>query len=215
MSSSKKPNEGVAPSRESELLAFAQDQERRQEMVEAITTLIANMGEDPAREGLVETPNRVVRALQELLQGYGKNAEEILGTIFTDVTSTSNYDQMVVLRNIPYFSMCEHHMLTFSGVAHIAYIPGDKGMVGISKLARLVDMHAQRMQIQEKMTADIANDIEKYLEPVGCAVLMTGQHLCMQSRGVRKIGAEMVTHAVRGALAEGHAKSEFLTLIKI
>jgi len=173
--------------------------------------VLAFIGEDPGREGLLETPDRIIRSWSELYAGYDQSPEEILSKRFTE---TDGYDQMVLLKNIGFFSNCEHHQLPFIGVVHIGYLPG-KCVVGISKLARLAECHARRMQIQERMTKSIADDIMKYLKPKGAAVVVEGQHLCMQSRGVKKIGAVMVTSAMEGIFKdnEGGCKDEFLTLI--
>lgn len=165
------------------------------------------IGEDPNRDGLKDTPKRVIKALLEMTSGYGEDPGCILSTTF-DV----EYDEVVVLRDIAFTSLCEHHMLPFTGTATIGYLPG-KRVVGLSKLARLVHCHAKRLQVQERMTQDIAKDIEKHLKPKGVAVVVRGIHNCMVCRGVRLSGAEMVTSAMRGAFREQPAlRSEFMGL---
>ena len=184
-----------------------------EEMRSALRQMLLFIGEDPDREGLLDTPNRIIKSWDELYAGYQQSPEEILSKRFSE---TDGYDQLVLLKNIGFFSNCEHHNLAFIGVAHVGYLPGDT-VVGISKLARLVDCHARRMQIQERMTKSIANDIMKYLKPRGAAVVIDGQHLCMQARGVKKIGTSMVTSAMEGVFKnnEGGSKDEFLTLINM
>lgn len=183
------------------------------EMRQALTLMLRYMGEDPEREGLLETPDRIIKSWTELYAGYKQSPEEILSKRFSE---TDGYDQLVLLKNIGFFSMCEHHNLSFIGVAHVGYLPGDC-VVGISKLARLVDCHARRMQIQERMTKSIADDVMKHLAPRGVAVVVEGQHLCMQARGIKKIGSSMVTSAMEGVFKnnEGGCKDEFLTLVNM
>lgn len=174
---------------------------------DAVTRLLQHIGEDPTRNGLIDTPARVVKALGELTEGYHLNAAEILATQFSELC-----DEMIVVRNVPFTSLCEHHMLPFTGVATVGYIPNGEDIVGLSKLARLVDMHARRLQVQERMTADIAKDIEKHLSPVGTGVVVKATHSCMAVRGVRKAG-EMVTSALVGAMrTDPRARAEFLAL---
>jgi GTP cyclohydrolase IA len=180
-----------------------------QNVEHSIRTILIYLGQDPDREGLRDTPRRVVKSWIKLYGGYTQNAEDILKTSFKEY---GDYDEMIVLKDIDYFSTCEHHMLPFSGKAHIAYIPNKK-VVGISKLARLVEMYARRLQIQERMTADIACDIERILEPRGVAVLMEGQHYCIKSRGIEKINSVMVTSKLTGVFKEPAARSEFLSFI--
>ena len=182
-----------------------------EDMREALRGILAFIGEDPMREGLLETPDRIIKSWKELYAGYKQSPEEILSKRFSE---TDGYDQLVLLKNVGFFSNCEHHNLSFIGVAHVGYLPGDC-VVGISKLARLVDCHARRMQIQERMTKSIADDIMAHLKPRGVAVVVEGQHLCMQARGIKKIGSIMVTSAMEGVFKnnEGGCKDEFLTLI--
>lgn len=166
------------------------------------------IGEDPDREGLIETPNRIIRSWQELFSGYGKDPKDIL-TVF----SAENHDQMVLLKNIEIYSMCEHHWLPFIGEAHIAYIPKDK-IVGISKLARIAEIYARRLQVQERLTDQIADCIVDLIDPVGVGVVVSAQHLCMKSRGVEKQHSVMVTSALRGVFKDAAVREEFLELIK-
>ena len=177
----------------------------------SIRELLIYLGQNPDREGLKETPKRVIKSWDKLYGGYKLTAEQVLGTIFEDY---GNYDEMIILKDIDFFSTCEHHMLPFMGKAHIAYIP-DKKVVGISKLARLVEMHARRLQIQERMTADIANDLQRIIAPIGVAVLIEGQHYCIKARGVEKINSIMTTNKLTGVFkTESAARNEFLSLIK-
>lgn len=178
-----------------------------------IRELLAYMGENPEREGLLDTPDRILKSWKELYAGYSRDPAEILSKIFSE---TDGYDQIVLLRNIPFYSACEHHALIYAGCAHIGYLPKAK-VVGISKLARLLDCFARRMQIQERMTMQIAQSIMKYLDPLGCAVVVIGTHYCMTARGVNKSGATMVTAAMEGVFKynEGGIKDEFYQLIKI
>ncbi len=180
---------------------------------EALESILLFIGEDPSRDGLLETPDRIIKSWGELYSGYKQSPEEILSKCFDEI---DGYDQMVILKNIGFFSMCEHHNLSFIGVAHVGYLLENK-VVGISKLARLVDCHARRMQIQERMTKCIADDIMRYLKPKGAAVVVEGQHLCMQARGIKKIGSSMITSAMEGVFKnnEGGSKDEFLTLVSM
>lgn len=154
----------------------------KEEAEEAVRTILRYIGEDPKREGLVQTPHRVVKSYAEFYKGYSENAEEILKKTFEDV---NGYDGMVLLKDIEFESVCEHHMLPIIGKAHVAYIPNGR-VVGISKLARVVEVYAKRLQIQEKMTAQIASIIDKALQPKGVAVAIRAKHHCMISRGVKK-----------------------------
>jgi GTP cyclohydrolase IA len=177
----------------------------------AVRTILENVGEDPTREGLIDTPRRVAKMFQELLEGYTQDAETIIGNALFDVAYGDN--EMVVVKDIEFNSMCEHHMLPFTGKAHIAYIPGDK-VVGLSKIPRIVDMYAHRLQVQEQMTNQIADSLHQHLKAAGVMVLVEGQHSCAQLRGVKKHGANMVTTAVRGDFrANREQRDEFYTLI--
>lgn len=178
---------------------------------DAVTCLLSSIGEDITREGLLDTPKRVAKMYDEIFSGYALNAEDVLNTTFNAET----HSEMVIVKDIPFYSHCEHHMVPFFGVAHVAYIP-QGGVVGISKLARLVDMYARRLQIQERMTTCIANDIVRVLDPLGVAVLIEAEHLCMTMRGVQKPGTKTITSAMRGVFLDdaNNARMEFLSLVK-
>jgi len=182
----------------------------REEAEEAVRTLIRWAGDDPNREGLVGTPDRVVRSYEEFFAGYDQDPEEILKRTFEE---TDGYDEMVLLRDIRFESHCEHHMVPILGKAHVAYMPKNR-VVGISKLARIIEVYAKRLQIQEKMTAQVANVIQEVLEPHGVAVVIEAQHQCMTTRGVYKPGVTMVTSRMLGSFRENLAtRKEFLTMI--
>jgi GTP cyclohydrolase I len=171
-------------------------------------TLLTEIGEDPDRVGLWRTPHRVSRAWEFLTSGYTANMEKILnGAIFEE-----KYDEMVLVKDIDFFSMCEHHLLPFFGRAHIAYIPNGK-IVGLSKLPRIVDVFARRLQVQERMTREIADTIVKYLDPIGVAVVCEARHMCMMMRGVEKQNSVTTTSAMLGAFQDGQTRAEFMTLI--
>ena len=177
---------------------------------QAVRTLIRWAGDDPDREGLVGTPDRVVRSYEEFFAGYDQDPREILQRTFEEA---EGYDEMVVLRDIRLESHCEHHMVPIIGRAHVAYLP-DRRVVGISKLARVVEIYARRLQIQEKMTAQIANTIEEVLRPRGVAVVVEAAHQCMTTRGVHKAGVTMVTSRMIGAFRDGgETRREFLSMI--
>lgn len=174
-----------------------------------IRSLLEFIGEDPKREGLVDTPRRVVKSFKELYGGYSVDPKSVLGTTF----EADGYDQVVICKDIEMFSTCEHHMIPFIGKVHIGYIP-DKRVVGLSKLARLVEVFSRRLQIQEKMTKEIADSIVEVLAPKGVMVVVKAKHLCMCARGVQKQHSEMVTSAIRGAFEDSAARSEFMELIR-
>jgi GTP cyclohydrolase IA len=160
----------------------------------AIHELLIAIGEDPERDGLQRTPTRVARMYQELVSGIGQS-----GTDQLEVTFAADHDEMVMVRDIPFASLCEHHLIPFIGRAHVAYIPGDDGRItGLSKLARLVDVYAHRLQVQERMTTEIADAVEQALAPKGVLVVVDAEHLCMSMRGVKKPGTTTITSAVRG-----------------
>lgn len=185
----------------------------------AVRTLLEYIGEDPDRPGLQETPARVVKALREILSGYQVDVGEVVKTFPNGdddgAPEAARYGGVVLLRDIDYYSMCEHHMLPFFGKAHVAYIPGEDGrVIGVSKLARIVDAFARRLQVQERMTAQIADALERLLKPKGVLVVVEGQHLCMLMRGVRKANSVMVTSEVRGLFLQRlKAKEEVLQLL--
>ena len=184
----------------------------RAEVEAAVSTLIRWAGDDPEREGLAETPARVARAYQEWFAGYGEDPEELLQRTFTEV---AGYDEMVLMRDIGFVSHCEHHMAPITGRAHIAYLPHQR-VVGISKLARVVEVFARRLQIQERITAEIANTLERVLRPQGVAVVIEGTHGCMTSRGVRQSEATMVTSRMLGVFRDNPAtRQEFLAAIDL
>ncbi|MEL0114342.1 MAG: GTP cyclohydrolase I FolE [Rickettsiales bacterium] len=182
----------------------------RSEVEEAVRKLIVWAGEDPEREGLVDTPRRVVKAFEEFFSGYSIDPTEYLARTFEE---TDGYDEMIVLRDIAFISHCEHHILPVIGKAHVAYLP-NKRVVGISKLARVVEAFAKRLQIQERMTAQIANAIEEALQPRGIAVVIEAEHQCMTTRGVMKPGVSMVTSRMLGAFREdAKTRLEFESII--
>lgn len=186
------------------------DRPSRSEVEDAVRTLIKWAGDDPNREGLLGTPDRVARSYSEFFAGYLQDPESILRTTFEE---TEGYDEMVVLRDIDYESHCEHHMVPIIGRAHVAYLPNNR-VVGISKLARVVEAYAKRLQIQEKMTAQIANTINDILAPKGVAVVIEGNHECMSTRGVHKPNVTMVTSTMLGAFRDDPAtRKEFLAFI--
>ncbi len=182
-----------------------------EEAKEAVRTLIAWAGDDPEREGLIETPDRVARAYQEFFAGYGEDPEEILSKTFEEV---EGYDEMVIVRNIRLESHCEHHMVPILGIAHIGYIPNNR-VVGISKLARIVDVFGKRLQTQETMTAQIADAISKVLKPKGVAVVVDAAHQCMTTRGIHKSETSTVTSKMTGVFQKNtNTRNEFMSLIQ-
>ncbi|PIR32186.1 MAG: GTP cyclohydrolase I FolE [Alphaproteobacteria bacterium CG11_big_fil_rev_8_21_14_0_20_44_7] len=183
----------------------------RKQAEDAVRTLLLWAGDDPEREGLIDTPKRVVRAYEEFFGGYDEDPSEILKRTFEE---TEGYNEMVTLKDIEFESHCEHHMVPIIGKAHIAYIP-NKRVVGISKIARIVDVFAKRLQIQEKLTSQIATTIEEVLEPKGVAVIIEAQHQCMTTRGVHKSGVVMQTSKMTGLfMKDERTRAEFLQLIK-
>lgn len=192
----------------------------REKAETGVRLLLDYLGEDTERDGLRDTPGRVVRALDEILGGYGMDPQEVLSTVFDngddDAPNAVRYNGMVMLKDIDFYSMCEHHMLPFFGKAHIAYIPNEKTgkIVGISKLARLLDVFAKRLQVQERLTAQIADALEEVLAPAGVIVVIEAQHLCMLMRGVKKANATMITSEVRGFfLDRPKAKQEAMAFL--
>jgi len=175
----------------------------------AVRELLLAIGEDPDREGLRETPDRVARAYAELTVGLRQTPEEVLTTTF-DI----GHDEMVLVRDIELWSMCEHHLVPFTGVAHVGYIPAESGKItGLSKLARLVDVYAKRPQVQERLTTQVADALMELLEARGVIVVIEAEHLCMTMRGVRKAGARTITSAVRGMMHRAATRSEAMALI--
>ena len=184
----------------------------REEAEAAVRVLLRWTGDDPTREGLLDTPKRVVKAFEEFFSGYQDDATSVLSRVFEEV---HGYDDVVLVREIPFSSHCEHHMVPFFGMAHVAYYPSETGVVGLSKLARLVDIYAKRLQTQEALTAQIIGAIDKHLRPRGCAVMIEAQHLCVSMRGVRKYGAETITTQFTGIFRDDPAEqTRFLTLLR-
>jgi GTP cyclohydrolase I len=182
------------------------------EAEEAVRTLIRWAGDDTSREGLIDTPKRVTKSYLEFFKGYTQDPKEILSRTFKDV---EGYDEMIVLRDINFDSYCEHHMVPFTGRAHVAYIPGNQ-VVGLSKLARLVDVYAKRLQIQEKLTAQIATTLNDVLKPRGVAVVIEASHMCMTTRGVHKHGTVMQTSHLMGLFrSDPRTRQEFFSLLTV
>ena len=183
----------------------------REEAEEAVRTLIAWAGDDPAREGLLDTPRRVTKAYKEFFAGYEEDPKAILSKTFKEV---GGYDDIVMVKDIPFASHCEHHMVPFVGKAHIAYLPHD-GVVGISKLARLVEVFSKRLQVQEVLTAQIIDAVNEHLNPRGAAVMLEAEHMCMSMRGVRAHGAMTVTQRFTGVFAEEKSEQDrFFQLVR-
>lgn len=202
----------VGQARHSLPLAAQAARPSREEAEAAVRTLIRWAGDDPSREGLLDTPKRVAKAFEQLYAGYREDAGDILATIFEEV---EGYGDMVLVRDIEFHSHCEHHMVPFVGKAHIAYYPSE-GVVGLSKLARVVDVFARRLQTQETMTAQIANAIDAALKPRGVAVLIEAEHMCMSMRGVQKRGASTLTAQFTGIFRDDAAEqARFFTMLRM
>jgi GTP cyclohydrolase IA len=178
-------------------------------ITENVTEILTSLGEDPGREGLVKTPERVERALRFMTKGYDEDPKSVInGALFTE-----DYQEMIVLKELDFFSLCEHHILPFFGKAHVAYLPKSR-IVGISKLARLVEVYARRLQVQERMTTQIANILMEELDPQGVAVVLQAEHLCMRMRGVEKQNSVVVTSAMLGVFrTHQETRQEFMTLV--
>lgn len=176
-----------------------------------VNQILVEIGEDPNREGLIKTPKRVAEAYEFLCSGYSKNIDEVLNNaIFTE-----KYDEMVLVKNIDFYSLCEHHLLPFYGKVHVAYIPNGK-IVGLSKIPRIVEVFARRLQVQERMTQQIADTLDKYLEPRGVGVVSEAYHMCMMMRGVEKQNSSATTSAMHGIFKEDEkTRNEFLNLIRL
>lgn len=176
-----------------------------------ISDLLIEIGEDPTREGLLTTPKRVAEAYEFLTKGYNQDIEEVIN----DAIFTEKYDEMVLVKNIDFYSLCEHHMLPFYGKVHVAYIPNGK-IVGLSKIPRIVDVFARRLQVQERMTQQIADTLQKYLQPIGVAVVSEANHMCMMMRGVEKQNSSATSSAMLGVFKDdARTRSEFLNLISM
>ncbi len=180
-------------------------------MVQLIRSILTELGEDPSRDGLIKTPERVDRSLRYLTSGYQKSADELLNGALFDVA----YDEMVIVKDIEIFSLCEHHLLPFFGKCHVAYLPNGK-IIGLSKIPRLVDMFARRLQVQERLTTQIAETIREKIHPKGVAVVIEAQHLCMIMRGVEKQNSVAVTSSMLGVFkGDQNTRNEFLNLVQM
>jgi GTP cyclohydrolase IA len=183
---------------------------RDDNLPELVRRLLLELGEDVNREGLLETPERVAVSLRDLTDGYGKEAPDVIGEALFD----QKYDEMVLVKDIQFYSLCEHHLLPFFGVCHVAYVPRGK-VVGLSKLPRVVDVYAHRLQLQERLTREIAEALQAALDPIGVAVVIEARHLCMEMRGVEKPGSDTVTSSMLGAFKDDpRTRAEFLELIR-
>ncbi len=189
----------------------AQPDRDRSRSEEAVRTLLSHVGEDPRREGLLRTPARVVNALEFLTSGYSQDPKvAINGALFVE----ENYQEMILCKDLDFYSLCEHHLLPFMGKAHVAYLP-NKRIVGVSKLARMVEIYCRRLQVQERLTTQIAQTLMEEIEPLGVAVVLEAEHLCMRMRGVQKQNSKMTTSAMLGAFRTNvETRQEFMNLIR-
>ena len=192
---------------ENNLIPF--NKEKTTKLAEKYRVILEDLGEDPNREGLLKTPERVAKAMQFFMQGYEQDPEKIISSAMF----TEDYRQMVIVKDIDFYSMCEHHMLPFFGKAHVAYIP-DKKITGLSKIARVVEVFARRLQVQERLTTQIKECIQETLNPMGVIVVIEAQHLCMQMRGVQKQHSITTTSDFTGVFQQAKTREEFLNLIK-
>ncbi len=184
------------------------DEETTELLADNYKAIIENLGEDTSREGLEKTPERVAKAMQFLTHGYGLNPLEIL----TSAVFTEDHKQMIVVKDIEFYSMCEHHMLPFFGKVHVAYIPNGK-IVGLSKIPRIIEAYARRMQVQERLTDQIKSCIQEALKPLGVAVVIEAQHMCMQMRGIQKQNSVTTTSSFNGAFEKDKTRKEFISLV--
>lgn len=184
----------------------------QEEAEAAVRTLLLWAGDNPDREGLLDTPERVVKSYKELFAGYSQDPADVLGRTFEEI---AGYEDMILIENIPFFSHCEHHMVPIIGKAHVAYLPDGEKVVGLSKIARVVDMYAHRLQTQESMTAQIANAIQESLQPRGVAVMIEAEHMCMAMRGIRKSGSLTTTTTFTGSFkTEVNDQARFMTMVR-
>lgn len=182
----------------------------KKKIIESIRLFLEGIGDNPEREGLLETPERVADMCEEIFAGIGQDS-----SLEIKVLKSEKYDEIVLLKDIPFYSMCEHHLLPFSGVAHVAYVPQGNRVTGISKLARVVEIEAKRLQVQERLTTDIADAIMKALRPKGVLAIIEAEHLCMTMRGIKKPGTKVQTSVVRGIFRDNPAtRAEAMALIK-
>ncbi len=198
------------PARETSHSSGKPKEVTQEEMMQSVETMLLGVGEDPEREGLLKTPKRVAEAMRFLTSGYSQSLEELVN----DAIFNEGHDELVLVRDINLFSMCEHHMLPFLGKAHVAYIPNQK-VIGLSKLARIVEMYSRRLQVQERLTRQVAEAVQAVLEPQGVAVVIEASHMCMVMRGVQKPGSWTVTSSMLGVFKEDpKSREEFLNLIR-
>jgi len=201
------PHSGISPVHVADTVVTREFDHARAEA--AVRELLVAIGEDPDRDGLLDTPARVARAYAEMFAGLRQQPEDVLATTFD-----LGHDELVLVKDIEVYSTCEHHLVPFHGVAHVGYIPGADGRItGLSKLARLVDVYAKRPQVQERLTTQIADSLTRILQPRGVIVVIECEHLCMSMRGIRKPGAKTTTSAVRGQLRDGATRAEAMSLI--
>ncbi len=193
------------------ILNIEESKLNKNNVMKLVKDMLTEFGEDPNREGLINTPKRVAEAFEFLTRGYHQEIEEVLN----DAIFTEKYDEMVLVKDIDFYSMCEHHMLPIYGKVHVAYIPNGK-IVGLSKIPRIVDVFARRLQVQERMTQQIAETLDKYLQPIGVAVVTEGYHMCMMMRGVEKQNSSATTSAMYGVFKDdAKTRAEFLNLISL